>query len=85
MEKPGTVFQTVQNSGTNNDVGGTVATNHQSRYKWSEIVDQSGERTPSARCKHGACVYDGCLYVYGGRDGNIPHRDLWKFDLSEYS
>lgn len=38
---------------------------------------------PRSRCKHAACLYDGHAYIYGGKDGNVPLKDLWRFNLSK--
>ncbi len=37
--------------------------------------------TPSARSKHAACFLDGKLYLLGGRNGNLPLKDFWQYDL----
>jgi len=36
---------------------------------------------PRSRCKHAACLHAGVVYVFGGRDANIPLNDVWSYDL----
>lgn len=37
---------------------------------------------PASRCKHACCcdVSTGYIYLFAGRSGNTPFRDLWRFD-----
>ena len=37
---------------------------------------------PASRCKHACCcdVSTGHIYLFAGRSGNTPFRDLWRFD-----
>ncbi|CAG0913667.1 unnamed protein product [Notodromas monacha] len=47
------------------------------------VIDEASPPvTPSARCKHSACFLDGKLYLLGGRNGNMPLKDFWKYDLA---
>lgn len=40
-----------------------------------------GFDSPNARCKHSAVATpSGFIYVQGGRSGNLPLKDIWKFD-----
>lgn len=37
--------------------------------------------SPTTRCKHAMCATsDGHIYLMGGRSGNLPLKDLWRFD-----
>ena len=36
---------------------------------------------PTARTRHATCInQDGCIYLYGGKSGNMSLKDLWRFD-----
>lgn len=37
---------------------------------------------PASRCKHACCcdASTGYIYLFAGRSGNTPFRDLWRFD-----
>ena len=37
---------------------------------------------PASRCKHACCcdISTGYIYLFAGRSGNTPFRDLWRFD-----
>ena len=40
------------------------------------------QRCPVMRCKHAMCASqdDGRIYLFGGRKGSMPLKDLWRFD-----
>lgn len=41
----------------------------------------SREDAPMSRCKHATCTTpDGHIYLFGGRSGNLPLKDLWRLD-----
>lgn len=43
----------------------------------------SDQGCPTSRCKHAMCYSeDGHMYLFGGRAGSLPLKDLWRFDLS---
>ncbi|XP_066301950.1 actin-fragmin kinase-like [Branchiostoma lanceolatum] len=48
-------------------------------YHWSEVP--TNEEAPCNRSKHAACVHDGSLFLYGGRDIRATRKDLWQCDL----
>ncbi|XP_078572122.1 uncharacterized protein LOC144859393 [Branchiostoma floridae x Branchiostoma japonicum] len=48
-------------------------------YHWSEVP--TNEEAPCNRSKHAACVHDGSLFLYGGRDVRATRKDLWQCDL----
>ena len=52
--------------------------------RWVKINQQG--TGPSPRSGHSACVYEGCMYVFGGKDeDNNKLNDLWKLDLNTYT
>ena len=51
-------------------------------YLWSPVFP-SALKMPCARCKHAACLYQGSVYVYGGRSAGSSLRDFWKYDLGK--
>lgn len=40
-------------------------------------------RAPSARTKHTATLVGEYIYLLGGRNGNIPLKDFWKYNLGK--
>ncbi|XP_050310192.1 uncharacterized protein LOC126746125 isoform X2 [Anthonomus grandis grandis] len=49
---------------------------------WSAVApDDARAPTPSARAKHSATVHGEHVYVLGGRNGNLPLKDFWKYNL----
>ena len=45
------------------------------------IGHESDQRCPVMRCKHAMCSSpDGRIYLFGGRKGSMPLKDLWRFD-----
>lgn len=39
------------------------------------------EDAPISRCKHSTCTTsDGHIYLFGGKSGNLPLKDLWRLD-----
>lgn len=50
---------------------------------WQPVVGDGEGRAPCTRSKHASCLLDSAIYVLGGRNGNLPLRDFWRFDLSK--
>ncbi|KAL1497798.1 hypothetical protein ABEB36_008696 [Hypothenemus hampei] len=49
---------------------------------WSAVApEDSRSSAPSARSKHSATVLGDHVYVLGGRNGNLPLKDFWKYNL----
>ncbi|CAG9761028.1 unnamed protein product [Ceutorhynchus assimilis] len=49
---------------------------------WSAVApDEARSAAPSARSKHSATVLGEHVYVLGGRNGNLPLKDFWKYNL----
>lgn len=49
---------------------------------WSVVAAFDTEsRAPSARAKHTATLVGEHIYLLGGRNGNIPLKDFWKYNL----
>jgi len=39
---------------------------------------------PRSRCKHAACLQAGVIYMFGGKDANIPLNDVWSYDIGRF-
>lgn len=50
-------------------------------YLWSPVFPVM-LKAPKARNEHTACVYQGVLYILGGRGACSPFKDFWKYDLA---
>ncbi|XP_074036460.1 uncharacterized protein isoform X1 [Leptinotarsa decemlineata] len=49
---------------------------------WSTVApDDVKGPAPSARSKHSATLVGEYIYLLGGRNGNLPTRDFWKYNL----
>ncbi|XP_044272182.1 uncharacterized protein LOC123016052 [Tribolium madens] len=49
---------------------------------WSAVVPADVESpAPSARSKHSATIIGENIYLLGGRNGNLPMKDFWKYNL----
>ncbi|XP_018335554.1 uncharacterized protein LOC108744347 [Agrilus planipennis] len=49
---------------------------------WSSVIPQDVESaSPSARSKHSATLVGNYVYVLGGRNGNLPMKDFWRYNL----
>lgn len=50
---------------------------------WSAVVPVDVDSpAPSARSKHSATVIGENIFLLGGRNGNLPMKDFWKYSLS---
>lgn len=53
---------------------------------WNAVVsDDTSSPAPSARTKHSATLLGENVYVLGGRNGNLPLKDFWRYNLGEFS
>lgn len=53
---------------------------------WSVVAPYDNEsRAPSARAKHTATLVGEHFYLLGGRNGNIPLKDFWKYNLGRHN
>lgn len=49
---------------------------------WSTVTpDDVNGPAPSSRSKHSATLLAGNVYLLGGRNGNVPLKDFWKYNL----
>ncbi|XP_072401398.1 uncharacterized protein [Diabrotica undecimpunctata] len=49
---------------------------------WSSVApDNIKSPAPSARSKHSSTLVGEYVYILGGRNGNLPTRDFWKYNL----
>ncbi|XP_060529678.1 uncharacterized protein LOC132704051 isoform X2 [Cylas formicarius] len=52
---------------------------------WMSVGPQeAAHEAPSARAKHSATLIGENLYVLGGRNGNLPTKDFWKYNLGKW-
>lgn len=51
---------------------------------WSIVTPCDGDSpAPSARSKHSATLLGDHVYILGGRNGNVPMKDFWKYNLGK--
>lgn len=52
---------------------------------WSSVTAAGTENGPAppSRSKHSATLLCGHVYLLGGRNGNLPLKDLWRYSLSK--
>ncbi|XP_043270691.1 uncharacterized protein [Venturia canescens] len=52
---------------------------------WSSVTAAGVENGPAppSRSKHSATLLAGHVYLLGGRNGNLPLKDLWRYSLAE--
>jgi hypothetical protein len=51
-------------------------------YRWSR-PRMSGDKVPSKRRAHTACLYKNGIYVFGGGDGVRALNDIWRLDVTD--
>ena len=53
---------------------------------WSSVTSAGVENGPAppSRSKHSATLLGGHVYLLGGRNGNLPLKDLWRYSLGEF-
>ncbi|XP_026807019.1 uncharacterized protein LOC113549757 [Rhopalosiphum maidis] len=49
---------------------------------WTPVSFTSDNSVPPSRSKHSAAVHGNHIYVVGGRNGNWPLKDIWRYALS---
>jgi hypothetical protein len=54
------------------------------RGMWSAVTPTPDGPAPSSRSKHSATLLGGHVYLLGGRNGNLPLKDLWRYSLGEH-
>jgi hypothetical protein len=51
--------------------------------QWQSIEASKDSSVPQARAGHSAVIYNGQMYVFGGKDeDNEKLKDLWAFDFA---
>lgn len=52
---------------------------------WSSVTAAGTENGPAppSRSKHSATLLAGHVYLLGGRNGNLPLKDLWRYSLGK--
>ena len=56
------------------------------RKMWSPVIsppDVPDDKVPVSRCKHATVLHGQCLYLLGGRNGNLPMKDFWKYCIGK--
>ena len=48
---------------------------------WNSVVYDEDKSGPCSRSKHSVTLLGNHLYVLAGRNGNVPLKDFWRFDL----
>nr|CAD7401507.1 unnamed protein product [Timema cristinae] len=48
---------------------------------WSAVTPPPDGAAPCSRSKHSATLLGSHVYLLGGRNGNLPLKDLWKYSL----
>lgn len=53
---------------------------------WSSVTAAGVENGPAppSRSKHSATLLGGHVYLLGGRNGNLPLKDLWRYSLGKF-
>ncbi|XP_074103162.1 uncharacterized protein LOC141530146 isoform X1 [Cotesia typhae] len=53
---------------------------------WSSVTSAGTENGPAppSRSKHSATLLGGHVYLLGGRNGNLPLKDLWRYSLDSH-
>ena len=47
---------------------------------WTSVVPPSEDaRVPTSRSKHASVLHGQHLYLLGGRNGNVPLKDFWRY------
>jgi len=50
---------------------------------WTSLSDSEDASAPCTRTKHSATLLNGNVYVLGGRNGNVPLKDFWKYNIGK--
>ena len=53
---------------------------------WSPVIsppDVTEDQVPVSRSKHATVLHGQCLYLLGGRNGNLPMKDFWKYCIGK--
>jgi N-acetylneuraminic acid mutarotase len=52
-------------------------------FRWHRPRITGGDKIPSARRAHTACLYKNGIYVFGGGDGVRALNDIWRLDVTD--
>ena len=64
-----------------------IRTNEMLRYnfstnRWSPVIIDKNSPQPRGRSSHCACMYQGQMYIFGGKDEDHEKlNDMWRFDF----
>ena len=51
---------------------------------WTNVTFPVGEEQPCARSGHSAVVYNGNMYIFGGKnDSSEKLNDFWSFNIAD--
>lgn len=48
---------------------------------WRTVVYEEEKNSPCSRSKHSVTLLGNFLYLLAGRNGNVPLKDFWRYDL----
>lgn len=51
---------------------------------WTSLSGPPESPAPSSRTKHSATLLGSHVYLFGGRNGNVPLKDMWRYNLSKW-
>ena len=52
---------------------------------WTSVVPPSEDaRVPTSRSKHASVLHGQHLYLLGGRNGNVPLKDFWRYHAGKF-
>ena len=55
---------------------------------WAPVIspaDVPESKVPSSRSKHATVLHGQYLYLLGGRNGNVPLKDFWRYCIGKLS
>ena len=51
---------------------------------WASVPAASPEaKVPGSRSKHASILHGQYMYLLGGRNGNVPLKDFWRYNIGE--
>ena len=68
------------------NLGASISVTAYPEIMWSSVTAAGVENGPAppSRSKHSATLMAGHVYLLGGRNGNLPLKDLWRYSLGEF-
>lgn len=50
---------------------------------WTRVPSPPEAKIPTSRSKHASILHGQCLYLLGGRNGNVPLKDFWRYNIAK--